>query len=450
MLFRSYFSADDTDRGDHMPGSMVFTCLSHDVVAHETTHALLDGMHRRLLRPTNPDVRAFHEAFADIVALFQHFTFTDILRQQIAATRGDLRTHQHLLGQLAGQFGRSTGLRGALRDAIGRIDAAGRWVAHVPDPREYESTTEPHARGAILVAAVFDAFLSIYERRTADLIRLASEGTGVLRPGALHPDLVGRLASDASKTAQHVLTMCIRALDYCPPVDITFGEFLRAVVTADVDAVANDDLHYRVAFIEAFRKRGIYPRNVRTLSVESLIWRGPQTDQLQPTAALGEGLRRLQARSREYLFEQSSTGEPESRAEVFTQQRNLRLQLHAWLQRHFARGSAGAQDAEFLGLDRATPFEVHSARFVLRATPDGDGSLLDHMLILYGSGMSDSNAHSPFSLPIVVAGGAAGPVPGGKHIVFKDQVLANLHLSLLDRIGVPVEKIGNSVSPVSI
>ena len=86
----------------------------------------------------------------------------------------------------------------------------------------------------------------------------------------------------------------------------------------------------------------------------------------------------------------------------------------------------------------------------LRATPDGDGSLLDHMLILYGSGMSDSNAHSPFSLPIVVAGGAAGPVPGGKHIVFKDQVLANLHLSLLDRIGVPVEKIGNSVSPVSI
>lgn len=86
----------------------------------------------------------------------------------------------------------------------------------------------------------------------------------------------------------------------------------------------------------------------------------------------------------------------------------------------------------------------------LRATPDGDGSLLDHMLVLYGSGMSDSNAHSPFSLPILVAGGAAGPVPGGRHIKYTGQVLANLHLSLLDRIGVPIERIGNSVAPVSL
>ena len=127
-----------------------------------------------------------------------------------------------------------------------------------------------------------------------------------------------------------------------------------------------------MAFIEAFRRRGLYPRDVRTLSVESLVWRGPQTDQIQPTAALGDGLRRLQARSREYLFEQSSAGEPESRADVFLQQRNLRRQLHAWLERHFRRGTGGAQDAEFLGLDRTTPFEVHSARFALRAGPDGD------------------------------------------------------------------------------
>ena len=75
---------------------------------------------------------------------------------------------------------------------------------------------------------MFDAFLGIYGTRTADLLRLATGGTGILQPGAIHPDLVRRLAAEAAKAAQHVLTMCIRALDYCPPVDITFGEFLRA------------------------------------------------------------------------------------------------------------------------------------------------------------------------------------------------------------------------------
>jgi len=86
----------------------------------------------------------------------------------------------------------------------------------------------------------------------------------------------------------------------------------------------------------------------------------------------------------------------------------------------------------------------------LRATPDGDGSLLDHTLVLYGAGMSDSNAHSPNDLPILVAGGAAGPVTGGRHIKFAKDQLANLHLSVLDKVGVPIEKIGNSVSPLTI
>ena len=60
-----------------------------DIVAHETTHALLDGLHGRFIEPSNPDALAFHEAFADLVALFQHFTFPDVLRHQIARTRGE-------------------------------------------------------------------------------------------------------------------------------------------------------------------------------------------------------------------------------------------------------------------------------------------------------------------------------------------------------------------------
>ena len=273
LLF-GYFPATAAQDGN-LPVGMVFTCLSHDIIAHETTHALLDGMQRRFIEPSNPDVLAFHEAFADIVALFQHFSLPEVLRHQIARTRGDLR-QQSLLGQMAVEFGGATGHYGALRDAIGRIDPqTHEWIPTKPDPTALESEFEPHTRGAILVAAVFDAFLSIYSSRVADLLRLATSGSGVLPQGEIHPDLVNRLAIEAAKSARHVLTMCIRALDYCPPTDITFGEFLRALITADYDLVRNDDRGYRIAVIEAFRRRGISPREVRTISEESLRWKCP-------------------------------------------------------------------------------------------------------------------------------------------------------------------------------
>jgi hypothetical protein len=260
LLF-GYFPASGNAPGEQFPGGMVFTCLSHDIVAHETTHALLDGIQPQFIEPSHPDTLAFHEAFADIVALFQHFTFPDVLRHQIAKTRGNLAS-QNLLGELAQQFGRAIGRYGALREFINAK----------PDPNEYATVLEPHARGAILVAAVFEAFLSIYKCRIADILRIATSGTGILPDGDLHPDLINRLAREAAKTAQHILNMCIRALDYCPPVDTNFGDYLRALITADMDLVPDDDLGYRIAFIEAFRRRGIYPRDIRTLSEDSLCW----------------------------------------------------------------------------------------------------------------------------------------------------------------------------------
>ena len=157
MLF-GYFC---TRRRRHRPGARltVFTCLSHDIIAHETTHAILDGMHRRFNEPSNPDVLAFHEAFADLVALFQHFSLPNVLRHQIAATRGDLAS-QNRLGELAQQFGQAIGKRGALRSAIGQVDEkTGEWTPATPDPDAYRRDMEPHTRGALLVAAVFDAFL---------------------------------------------------------------------------------------------------------------------------------------------------------------------------------------------------------------------------------------------------------------------------------------------------
>ena len=270
LLF-GYFNATPASDDLHMPGSIVFSCLSHDIIAHETTHAILDGMFSRYMEPTHPDVAAFHEGFADIVALFQHFTFTDVLKHQLAKTRGSFDA-ENLLGQLAVEFGKASGEHGSLRDAIGQLDKNNKWVRAKPRLNAYREEFECHDRGSILVAAVFDAFISIYNQRSADLIRIATGGSGVLPQGEINTDLINRLAIEASKTASHILNMCIRALDYCPPVDITYGDYLRAIITADAELLADDNRNYRIAFIDAFRKRGIYPEGITNLSVETLAY----------------------------------------------------------------------------------------------------------------------------------------------------------------------------------
>lgn len=270
LLF-GYFPVQVKDQYN-TPGTTIFTCLSHDIVAHETTHALLDGVHPRFNEPVNPDVLAFHEAFADIVALFQHFSYPGVLRDQIARTRGNL-ANENMLAQLAQQFGRAAGRGGALRDALGGFSIkTGKWEARPPEADALEETLEPHSRGAILVAAVFGAFSKVYRVRTVDLFRIATEGTGVLREGDIHPDLAKRLADEAARVAMYILQMCIRAIDYCPPVGITFGDYLRGIVTADYDLNPEDELGYRLAFVESFRQWGIHPRNMKSMSVESLMW----------------------------------------------------------------------------------------------------------------------------------------------------------------------------------
>ena len=270
LLF-GYFSATPVNAQLQLPGATVFTCLSHDIIAHETTHAILDGIHRRYTRATHPDTRAFHEAFADIVALFQHFSFPEVLRHQIAMTRGDLK-RQNLLGQLAQQFGQAIGGYGSLRDAIGDFDDAGNWTPNFPDPADYANEMECHKRGAILVGAVFDAFLNIYQARAQKLLRIATGGTGILPAGDIHPDLVDEMANTAARTASDVLRTCIRALDYCPPMDLTYGDYLRALITADFDMMAEDLQGYRVAFVEAFQKRGISAAGIKSMAVEDLMY----------------------------------------------------------------------------------------------------------------------------------------------------------------------------------
>ena len=378
-LIFGYFPASTKPTGVQLPGGVVFSCLSHDIIAHETTHSLLDSILPRYLDSTNPDVPAFHEAFADLVALFQHFSFPEVLHQQIAKTGGDLAS-QSQLGELAQQFGQATGMYGGLREAIGRINEKGKWEPLEPDPTAYETTDEPHSRGALLVAAVFDAFLTIYRARVADLIRMASGGSGILPAGALPPDLTNRLSREAAKSAQHILGICIRALDYCPPADITFGDYLRALITADVDLVPEDDHHYRVAIIEAFRRRGLYPRDLRTLSEQSLHW--PSGDQLdaagrKAVALLARKLRALPQRSHHH----------DSREQTFEIWREFRRTIHRVLTPSIGRNILGnleditglvlvPRKKKIEGMEvskkKGYHFEVHSVRPVRRHGPGGE------------------------------------------------------------------------------
>jgi hypothetical protein len=87
----------------------------------------------------------------------------------------------------------------------------------------------------------------------------------------------------------------------------------------------------------------------------------------------------------------------------------------------------------------------------LQATSDGDGSLLDHMTVLYGSGISNSTRHSGENLPLLVLGGGAGKLKGGRHIQYTDKPsMANLLLTLMDKLDVPVERIGGSTGRLDV
>ena len=87
----------------------------------------------------------------------------------------------------------------------------------------------------------------------------------------------------------------------------------------------------------------------------------------------------------------------------------------------------------------------------LRATPDGDGTLLDNITILYGSGLSNSTRHSGIDLPLMLAGGGAGRLPSGRHIRYTDEPsMANLLVTLMDKMGVPVERIGGSTGALPV
>jgi hypothetical protein len=220
----------------------VFTCLSHDIVVHETTHALLDGLRGRFMAPSSPDQAAFHEGYADVVALLSVFSLSDVLGTLIdrAATVKS--------GSRRGLISRNLVTADALRASVlfglaeqmepeitgARVNALRRSVNLEPDTRilGQEEFLEPHRRGEVFVAAMMRTFLHVWTNRLDSL-------------GSIDGDYLdrGRVVEEGANVADQLLTMAIRAIDYTPPIHLTFGDFLSAMLTADRE-VRNDDSRY--------------------------------------------------------------------------------------------------------------------------------------------------------------------------------------------------------------
>ena len=301
-LYFGYTYALKTAVGANQAGGIVFTALSHDVVVHEMTHALLDGMRARFMLPTNPDVDGFHEGFADLVALFQRFRYRDLVRRAMTSAGGKLTSG--LLVDIARQFGETTGdgktpLRVAFKHEGGPDDPV-----HKDD--KYSEHLEGHDMGAVLLQAVFDAFRWIFDRKTANLRALVPS-----RLERVPAELVELLARDAEKLAGQFLRIVIRALDYCPPVDLKLGEFLRAIITADYDLVPDDPWAYREAFIRAFRRYGITVQDVPDLSEDALLWCPPE-EALEPI----QGLQMQELQFGSSISDAAPPGELRRRAQV--------------------------------------------------------------------------------------------------------------------------------------
>ena len=340
-----YFQAGDDPGGRTLPSGVVFTALSHDIVAHEMSHAMLDALRSNFAVPTSNDMTGFHEGFADLIALFQHFQYTDALQSAMADCRGKIRASEYLcsIGQ---QFGRAAGGEAALRSAVN-------------GPKHYDPRLEAHQMGQLLLSAVFEAFVTVFDRKVAPLIRLASQGTGRLPKGRL-PDLLTReLARKAADLASQFLSILIRAVDYLPPVDVRLGEYLRAIITADSELVPNDPWRYREAMIDAFRKRGIYPSDVASLNEDSLLWNKPDRH-LEPVKALS---------FREIWFS-GDPGLPVSKGEQIAQACELGEYVTQSSEYLKAFGLVRQCDPELNGDSVSLP-TVESIRTLRRPGPDG-------------------------------------------------------------------------------
>jgi hypothetical protein len=262
-LHFGYFPSADGKR-------RVYSCLSHEIVAHETTHALLDGLRERYMDPSSPQQAGFHEGFADIIALLSMLSAESVVAKVVdlgmprrdgdslrrAAVTPERLRRSGLFG-LAQEMGAElAGIHGqALRRSISLEPRADYLTSG-----EY---AEPHDCGEVLVAAVLNAYLDVWVNR----LQAIGNQTTLDRK---------RAAEEGAEIADRLLTMCIRAIDYCPPTDLQFRDFASAILTADWELNPRDEKYsIRTSLLKSLRAYGIDPSSPGSKGRQEGSWDPP-------------------------------------------------------------------------------------------------------------------------------------------------------------------------------
>jgi hypothetical protein len=306
-LFFGYLPLDEL--------STVYACLSHDVIAHETTHALLDGLRPRYTEPGLPEQPAFHEALADVVALLSVFSVQEVVERLLGEPDAEGRIDASevsvdglaasALFGLAEELGEAVaGERGsALRRSV-KLEPSAPWRT---DP----AFEEPHRLGEVLVAAVMQTLRQMWAERLTRLIHAGRIDRA-------------RAAEEGSKAATHLLTMAIRAIDYTPPAEFEFEDFVDAVFVSDSVVAPDDEHQYRDKLLDSFGAFGI-------------------------------------TRPAEEIVDLSKQGPLQYENVNFTALRGAADEVYRFLW----------QNADLLGIDRAYHLQVESIHPSVRVGPDG-------------------------------------------------------------------------------
>jgi hypothetical protein len=210
--------------------------LYRDLVAHEVTHAIIDGYRPHFSDPdATLDEHALHEGVADAVAMLSVFSSTSRVAQQIDASTvahgGSAESDDTLLA--SGLFGVADGLysRQALRRSVTGST-----------PADWRAEREPHHRGEVLVRALMDTVMAMWQARMS-------------QPGGRSSSY--QIAEAGARSGRQVLRMLIRGIGYMPPVDATFEDLVRGVLAADMAVIPDDDADYRGVLRSAFARQGI-------------------------------------------------------------------------------------------------------------------------------------------------------------------------------------------------